>query len=656
MGNQQLTMCVIGTGPRGLSVLERVCANAALAPEVDLTVHVVDPEEPGSGRVWRAGQSRHLLMNTVASQVSLFTDASVEMEGPLATGPSLYEWAQLIAPLEPEESGLDEGSLAEARRLGPDSYPSRAFYGRYLQWVAQRVMALAPEHVEIVTHRTRAVALDNAAVDGSPAGPAQRVRLENGQELTGLDAVVLSIGHVEAVDPEPLARLHTEARRLGLTHLRPANPADVDLDGIAPGEPVLLRGLGLNFFDYMALFTQGRGGSYERRDGRLVYRPSGREPRMHAGSRRGVPYHARGENEKGAHGRHLPLLLDEKMVEKLRRQARSGPGLNFEADIWPLVAKEVETVYYTALLARSRDVFAVDAFRERFLAAPRGAAAETLLDEYGIAAADRWDWEAIDQPTRGAQFDGPAAWRDWLVDRLRRDISAAHEGNVTGPLKSALDALRDLRNEIRLLVDHNGLTAASHRQHLDRWYTPLNAYLSIGPPASRIEEMVALIEAGVLSVVGPGVQISLDPAARRFVATSPRVLGSTVQATALIEARLPDIDLRRTADPLLRHLKATGQCSLHHVHGAGGQAYETGGLAVTQRPYRLIDAGGRPHPRRFAYGVPTESVHWVTAAGIRPGVNSVTLGDSDAIARAALRLADDPAFTVPGAATGSEAS
>ena len=64
-----------------------------------------------------------------------------------------------------------------------------------------------------------------------------------------------------------------------------------------------------------------------------------------------------------------------------------------------------------------------------------------------------------------------------------------------------------------------------------------------------------------------------------------------------------------------------------------------GGVAVTRRPYRLLDAQDRPHPRRFAFGVPTESVHWVTAAGIRPGVNSVILGDADAIARSCLGIA-----------------
>ncbi|KOG85361.1 hypothetical protein ADK38_37120, partial [Streptomyces varsoviensis] len=53
---------------------------------------------------------------------------------------------------------------------------------------------------------------------------------------------------------------------------------------------------------------------------------------------------------------------------------------------------------------------------------------------------------------------------------------------------------------------------------------------------------------------------------------------------------------------------------------------------------RLLDARGLAHPRRFAYGVPTEAVHWVTAAGIRPGVDSVTLSDADAIARAMLAV------------------
>jgi hypothetical protein len=158
--------------------------------------------------------------------------------------------------------------------------------------------------------------------------------------------------------------------------------------------------------------------------------------------------------------------------------------------------------------------------------------------------------------------------------------------------------------------------------------------LSIGPPARRVEEMAALIDAGVLHIVGPDLRVGAG--ADGYSVSSPLVPGSAVRVDALVEARLPEITLHRTEDPLLRHLLATGQCVPYRIRTRSGGTYETDGLAVTERPFHLLDAAGRPHPRRFAFGVPTEGVHWVTAAGIRPGVNSVTLTDSDAIARAAL--------------------
>jgi uncharacterized NAD(P)/FAD-binding protein YdhS len=142
--------------------------------------------------------------------------------------------------------------------------------------------------------------------------------------------------------------------------------------------------------------------------------------------------------------------------------------------------------------------------------------------------------------------------------------------------------------------------------------------------------MIALIEAGVLEVLGPRLEVREEDGA--WVAHSPDVPGSTVRTTTLVEARLPEPELRRTADDLLARLLKTGQCRPHTVDG-----YETGGLDVTPRPYRLMDRQGRAHPRRFALGVPTEGVHWVTAAGVRPGVDSVTLSDTDAVARAVLR-------------------
>ncbi len=644
MSSSRIEVCVVGAGPRGLSVVERLCANERTAPShAEVVVHVVDPSAPGAGTVWRPEQSRHLLMNTVASQITVFTDDSSRIDGPIEPGPTLYEWAKSLSVLSQLDS-YDEQTLAEAERLGPDSYPTRAFYGRYLHDSFQRVVAGAPDHVTVRVHRSRAVALaDTHGVTGGPQG----VRLEDGTRLNELDAVILAQGHVPARLTPREARTASLARIHYLTYITPANPADLDLSGIEPGQAVLLRGLGLNFFDHMALFTVGRGGTFLRKDGRLVYRPSGQEPRLYASSRRGVPYHARGENEKGAHGRYHPRLLTAEYIAGLRQRAEDGEPLVFSTDLWPLISREVESVYYGTLL----EVAGRDAEREefvgRYLALPEGPRRDELLDAYGIAIADRWDWERLSKPYLGREFADRADFTSWLLDYLAKDVAAARQGNLSGPLKAALDVLRDLRNEIRLAVDHGGLDGNSHRDDLEGWYTPLNAFLSIGPPVSRIEEMMALIEAGILVITGPGTQIRLDTTTPAFVAESTIVPGPPIRATALIEARLPEPDLRRTDDPLLLHLLQTDQAAPYRITGSHGTVYETGGLAVTEAPYRMLDARGRAHPRRFAYGVPTESVHWVTAAGIRPGVDSVTLGDSDAIARAVLAL--PPVAHVPAA-------
>ncbi|TWU70941.1 hypothetical protein ED733_002198 [Metarhizium rileyi] len=610
-------VAIVGAGPRGTSSLERICSSASelLGPSGKLTVHVVDPSPPGPGMVWRRNQSSQLLMNTVTSQVTLFTDDSVVCAGPIRPGPSLYDWAKEAEP-----------------DLGADDYATRSQYGGYLEWVFGEVVRRAPVNVKIEIHSALAVRLSEA-IDGS-----QTLTLSSGKTLSGLASVVLAQGHLPLHMDADLYKLTRYAAENDLRHFAPSNPADLDLSVILPGESVLLRGLGLNFFDHMALFTTGRGGRFSSSsEGGLVYHPSGNEPHMYAGSRRGIPYHARGDNAKGAFGRHMPLVLTEEVIAKFHRRKNAGNAPDFVKEIWPLAAKEVEVVYYEALL-RARQhgasmAMAPISFRQRFLAAPHESRQEAqLLEEFGIAKADRWSWERIQRPQGNRAFATAGAWKSWLLDYLKEDAREAALGNLDGPLKAALDVMRDIRNELRLIVDHNGVKGSSYRDHLDRWYTPLNAFLSIGPPRQRIEQMIALMEAGVLDVLGPRMRVQAVDGV--WVASSPEIPDWTVRGTTLIEARLPEPNLRHTADRLLSHMLKTGQCRPHVLDG-----YETGGIDITDSPYQIVDAHGRAHPRRFAVGVPTEGVHWVTAAGARPGVNSVTLTDTDAVARAALHVA-----------------
>ncbi len=624
-----LNVCIIGAGPRGVSLLERISANAALFPVDDtIVVHLIDPYPPGAGQVWRTSQPASLLMNTVASQVTLFTDPTVDMSGPVAVGPSLYEWAKTL----PLTGTAAKAALDEAGALGPDSYPTRAFYGHYLSWVYQRIISTSPSNMRMELHQQRAVHIKD-----QPNGK-QTVVLADGTQLAGMLAVVLAQGHLPTEPTTEEITFADYASDHGLPYLHPANPADADTSAIEPGQSVGIRGLGLNFFDYMALFTLERGGRFDESDGRLVYRASSNEPVLYAGSRRGVPYHARGENEKGAHGRHTPRLLTVEAIDELRRQAAREGGLDFRRDLWPLIAKEVESVYYTALVRSSENEHRADGFNDLHVGIPWGGDKEQrLFDIFGFATGERWDWDRLANPSAARTFDSPADFTNWMVEYLRGDLQNAKAGNVSDPLKAALDVLRDLRNEVRLVVDHGGLRGASHRDDLERWFTPMNAYFSIGPPVRRVEEMIALIEAGVLHIIGPGMRASSDAATSSFTVESPSVAGSRVMVTALIDARLPEPDLRRTADPLLARLLREGQCHPFRIADPSGD-YETGGMAVTTRPYHVLDAHERAHPSRFAFGVPTESVHWVTAAGARPYVNSASLGDADSIARAVLSI------------------
>ncbi|MFD1902210.1 hypothetical protein GQR36_23405 [Enterococcus termitis] len=51
-----------------------------------------------------------------------------------------------------------------------------------------------------------------------------------------------------------------------------------------------------------------------------MYHPSGKEPKIIAGSRRGVPHHARGLNQKGYGEEYQPRFLKEKSLNRFKRK------------------------------------------------------------------------------------------------------------------------------------------------------------------------------------------------------------------------------------------------------------------------------------------------------------------------------------------------
>jgi hypothetical protein len=100
------------------------------------------------------------------------------------------------------------------------------------------------------------------------------------------------------------------------------------------------------------LLAETRGGSFARNpDGVLEYTASGREPILYAGSRRGVPYHAKISYDIAAARPPLPKFFTA--------DAFPGHGpLHFRDEIWPLASKELAWAHYYelfTLLAGVRD-------------------------------------------------------------------------------------------------------------------------------------------------------------------------------------------------------------------------------------------------------------------------------------------------------------
>jgi uncharacterized NAD(P)/FAD-binding protein YdhS len=613
-------IAVIGAGPVGVGLAERLLANAPLlAPGRPAEIVLVDPCPAGPGRVWRDGQSPLMRMNSFAKDVTLFPGESVRCEGPARPGPSLAAWAAdtaagLLPPVDPR---LER----DVRETGPESFATRRLQGGYLSWFLREVTREAPPGVRVTVRQGRAVALT-----GEPDG-AERVHLEDGSSF-GAHAVVLALGHLDAKPQGEEAAAAAFAARHGLTYLPPGFIADADLSAIPPGADVLVRGTGLAFFDLMALLTQGRGGRFTREGGGdLRYMPSGREPRLLVGSRRGLPYRCKPTHQL-ALGPVRSLRYFPGVMEQLLAR---GKTLDFRHDLWPTVIKDLGYAYYRELFAAHPQSTTMPwwQFEQRHAAATLQELDE-LVEKAVPEPVHRFDLDALRAPLRHAVFRSADAFRAHfgalLEQELRRcgDPARSADTAVYGALLLFFDRLPRLRAH---------LDARSRAEELDGAWLHLFNLVASGPPAFRVEELLALCRAGVVQPLGSGMSVRLDDARGLYRAGGSNV-PDEYPATVLIDARVPDPTVVGTADRLLASLHAAGAASEESLSDpATGYRTTTGRIAVDGQG-RMIGADGTAHPARFALGWNT-SLRGARAFAI-PGTDAAAFRHGDLVARAVL--------------------
>jgi hypothetical protein len=301
-------IAIIGGGPRGLSIAERILAYARVSTaKIRLTVYERGPVGVG---VHRPEQPDYLFLNTVAGQATMYSDPAMVVGAPVTEGPNFLEWARLREILVP--------GIGELRPVTQADFLPRRLFGEYLAQAGACILSTAPESVFVEL-------VGAVVVDVRPDGHRVCVTDTTTSE-TCFDLVFVATGH----------GLGTRGAADGAVA---PYPLPDSVSGITAGARVGIAGMGLTAVDVVAALTIGRGGRFDRNGDTLAYHASGNEPHLTLFSRSGWLPAARPASPRvvpADSGRYLTLPA----IDAARRQSATG-RLAFRGTIWPLIRKEV---------------------------------------------------------------------------------------------------------------------------------------------------------------------------------------------------------------------------------------------------------------------------------------------------------------------------
>ncbi|MGF6873436.1 FAD/NAD(P)-binding protein [Paraburkholderia sp. MM5477-R1] len=569
------SVVVIGVGPRGLGVLERLhahCISGSLPEE--LSIHLIDAVGEGQG-VHETAQPDYLLVNTVAGQITVFADPTVADAGPVVFGPSLAQWANVDSNI----------------------YLPRATLGKYLRFAYRYFVDLLSASIPLHEHKTSASRVSRND-DGSYC-----VSLDNGEKIHA-DFLFLCTGHGSNrlnEEEEEIQRWVSSMayKNPSARYIPRCYPLSI-LDGIPSDVRVGIRGIGLSANDVVAALTAGRGGIFFRtKHGELRYAVSGREPSLYIFSRQSIPFSARAINQKGVAGQHKAAFLTRDAID-LARARRGRYQLNFRQDLLPLLISEM-----CLAMRRAQSINTASLFID-------GPTTEEKELVYRLLC-----------PNDDRQFSDIATYQTYIVGLMQADLQQANRGNVDDPIKAATDVIRDVRDNLRYAIEQRGLTAESHREFFEQFVPAMNR-IAVGPPKERVEEWLALIDAGVLKLAGgPGATMERSDSDGCFlVKTQFAAQVHVAKVDVVVDARIEPISLAYDNSPLLLALQDDGL-----VRPFFNGEFGAGGIDVDSNNHPR-NAEGVLAPNMWALGNLAEGANFYTYILPRPMVSSRFIHDA----------------------------
>ncbi len=560
MLNTDINIAIIGLGSRGLSVLERCLKHAEQTGDRQrhFHLHLVEPLILGVG-LHSPQQPDYLLLNTVCSQISMFPDAVALGADLSREGLDLHQWTYQRG-YRLHQDGYTV-SLKGEYKIQPSDHLPRRILGEYLMWFYQEITQELPNNVTLHHH-------SQEAVDVICEQDCEVVILRDGKNLK-VNFVFLTVGHVPNQTPKT-------------NHTLTPYPMPQNLQCVKAKETVAIAGFGLSSMDVIAALTLGRGGRHQ--NGK--YLPSGQEPKLVLYSRSGLPFRARPQFDRKQI--FEPVVFSLQVVQELKK---SETTLDYQQQLKPLILLEMCCRYYLQSeylrhgwdSAHTLHAQLCTAYQQNLLS----QSLKRLAVVYGV-----FDPEAVLYPNIQAHLQDAQSYQERVLQLIRDDLYHAQTGLHYSPLKTALETFRDSRNVIRTAMDWGGLTETSHKHFLQEEAALMNRIV-IGPQKERHQEILALVEARVLSIAcGPQPQIRFN--GRHWELSSTQLKSqNTILVDWLIQGYSESPALKDNNSELIQNLVESGRLNPFRAYCQS---------ANVDRNYQPLDKKDRPQKRLWILG------------------------------------------------------
>ena len=463
--------------------------------------------------------------------------------------------------------------------------------GEYLAWFYDTATRDVPTNLELVRHYERA--LDVVPVKGD----RESVLFETGRAIV-VDHVILTSGHTPNRQPEP---------EPGSVRYMQPYPVSQFAAAPAAGESIALAGMGLVGYDLMAALTTGRGGTFLDVGDRKKYLPSGREPVITLFSRSGVPYCAKSASGIDPTGDYRPVVCTPEVFAAIRNGGSaefSRRSVDFRNELLPLLFAEMQARYHvqaaTLRGGKEGSVRTQKMLHDAWLSNHFGEAIRGLADTDGI-----FDPASHLFAGDGMTYASSEDYERQFYAMVERDLDEALTPGGS-PVKAAQEVLRILRDEIRSIIEFGGLALESYIDFQSNIRSKINR-IEAGPPPSRSQQLLALIDAGVVRVpLGPNPSTSLEASGQIKLDSSALDVPHHTTAASVIRGHLDLPSLSRSASPLLTRLYRFGRLT-QLTYGDTA----VGSVAISE-DFHPYDMEGRVQRNLSLLGVLTEGSRYFT--------------------------------------------